>query len=44
MTYYNERHALFVCLWKVCDVDYGDDVYSKLERNGEEDIEIEDIP
>ena len=44
LTYYNERHALFVCLGKVCDVDHGDDVYSELGTDGEEDIEIEDIP
>ena len=44
LTYYNERHALFVCLGKVCAVDHGDDVYSELGTDGEEDIEIEDIP
>ena len=44
MTYDNERHALFVYLGQVCDVDRGDDMSSKLGRNREEDKETEDIP
>ena len=44
MTYDNERHTLFVCLGKVCDVGRGDDVSSELGRNREEDKETEDIP
>ena len=44
MTYDNERHTLVVRLGKNCDVDRGDDVYSEMAGNREEDKETEDIP